>query len=217
MTRSAGYSLVEILVVVAIIGFLAVVGIGELNKFSRREELASNANQVSGLLQQAAITLRTRDAVTFVKIGPVYSTTIREEARVVRDFQLVADTCCGAGGLTVPNGVFDDPTLGATGDTVVQTLTVPVDRISLSTTAIQPAIEQANWSAGTVADTWVVGVNFRGQTISRTGVPVGGAVLLSMTHADMIAGSLRPLIAFQHRINPVWEVQLRRTVDGKTY
>ena len=211
-----GFTLVEMLVVVVLVGILAMLGMGELNKFSRREKLASTSIQMASLFQQAALAVRQRDAVVFVRIGPVTNVATAQGTLPFRDVQLVADTCCGAAG--AGNGSFDDPSLGATGDTVIQTLSLPMSELSLSTTALQPAIEKSNWSAGgTVDDTWVIGVNFRGQTISPTGAGLTGPAVLALTHADMVTGALKPLISYQVQVNPVWDVSVRRLVDGKAY
>jgi prepilin-type N-terminal cleavage/methylation domain-containing protein len=209
-----GFTLVESIVVVALIGILAMIGIGELNKLSRREKLASASTQLTVLLQQASLTVRQRDAVTFVKIGPAATVTTDHGDVPIRTIDIVADTCCGAGG--AGNGQFDDPTLGATGDTVVQSMSVSLNEISFSTvSAASPyPIEQTNWTAGSVSDTFVVGVNFRGQTISPSGTALSGPAVLAMTHADMVSGALTPFLNYQITVGPVWGVSLTRLVKG---
>jgi prepilin-type N-terminal cleavage/methylation domain-containing protein len=211
-----GFTLVEVLVVVVLLGIIAMIAVAELTKISRRERLLGYSMQLTTLFQQAPLMVRQRDAVVFVRIGPVANVVTPQGTLPFRDVQLVADTCCGAAG--TGNGSFDDPSLGATGDTVVQTVSLPMSELSLSTTALQPSIEQSNWSAGgTVDDTWVIGVNFRGQTITPNGAGVTGPALLALTHADMVMGSLKPLLNYQVQINPVWDVTVRRFVDGKVY
>ncbi len=221
---SRGFTLVEVIVVVALIAILAMVGFGELNKVSRREKLANYSIQLTTLLQQAALTVRQRDAVTFVRIGPAYAVGDLH----FRDIDIVVDTCCPA---ATGNGKFEDPKNGATGDSAVKdvlpakagmySMTVPLEQISFSLTSAAspyPMDPTMTWPAGSVADTWVIGVNFRGQTIEKGGTTLPGPAVLSMTHVDMVSGSLTPLINYQTVVNSVWDVAVHRVLaDGTNY
>ena len=220
-SRRRGFTLIEMLAVVVVIGITALIGFTEYRKISRREALSVQATQISTLLQQAAVTVRQRDAITWVKIGPAYSSFHRGLPTPFRDIQLVVDTCCGAGLAVQGNGVFDDPAgPGASKDTVVQTVAIPLDDVSFSTTAAPPAIEETNWGTGFLgqeAGSFVLGLNFRGQTIGPNGAAISGMATLSLTHPDMFLGRLTPLVNYQVRVNPIWDVVVRRTVDGKLY
>ncbi len=214
----------ELLVVLLIIGFLAILGIGELNKFSRRENLAGYASQTTMLLQNAATALRQSDSLMFVMVGPVYTTTVDGTTRSYRDLNLVADTCCsavvgGAAGATVGNGFFDTPKPAnpTQGDRIVQTIVLPVDQISLSTTDVTK-VQQTNWTEYPASsDTWVIGVNFRGVTIGPLGAGIaGGDAVLAMTHVDMVSAGLQPFLNYEIHVNPVWNVSVRRLVRNDT-
>jgi prepilin-type N-terminal cleavage/methylation domain-containing protein len=222
--RVRGYTLVELLAVVAIIGFLAMMGFGELNKVTRREALASASTDLTVLLQQAPVFMRQRDAVAFVRIGAVQTDGFYRgrSGRPYRDVTIHADTCDDAGVANSPNGRFNNC------DLVVQTARLQLFEVVLTTTAtddseLQSKIEQLNWTESpSGSDQWVIGVNFRGQTIGPAGNALGRAAVLSLTHHDMVevGGSkagLKPMVVFETHVDAVWEPSVRRLVEGKTY
>jgi len=225
--RTRGFTLIEILVVVVVIAIMAGIGIGELSKISRREALTAMSIQVSALMQQAQVVLRQKDAITFLKLGPTRLGVWRgQQIRNFRDLQLLVDN---------GNGTFDDPA-GGGGDTVAQTISISLDEFALSVARELPAVKPFSntsvlpsgattvWGTkdscvpctGMQDDTFVIGINFRGQTIGPDGNTITAA-RLGLTHADMANGNLSPLIDYEMSVNPIWEVAVKRTVEGKVY
>lgn len=52
-SRSDGYTLLELMTVVAVVGFMAVMGIGALKGYARREDTRAAARSVAGVLERA--------------------------------------------------------------------------------------------------------------------------------------------------------------------
>ena len=96
-----GFSLVEMLVVVAIVAILAAVAFPNIIGYTRNYRIKGAAQEVAGELQAArskAIMTNTNNGVSFVVVD-------RDSYRYVQEDLLVADTTRLSGMRTLPQGV----------------------------------------------------------------------------------------------------------------
>ena len=190
---SKGFSLIEILVVVAILGMIAVIATVAVSKVIKRERVSSDARQLQGFINNAFVQAQVRSRGVFV-------TGVRNAADGSHTFQLVEDTN--------GNSSLDGPTT----DLVIATQLVP------STTEVAgfpySGAPSAYGTFGT--NTWpftgsgstlkvILMCDSMGRAINPT-VPgqIGQPVTLSLTHVEMLTGTLNPKIRFDLQVFPLW-------------
>ena len=203
---SRGLSLVELLVVLAIVGILLGVGSIEAMKSIKRQQPASVAQDLQIFAKRVYTEGQRRSVVTFLRIAPV----------------------TGADPKSIPIEIWADQDadgrLDTTKDTLVETYPIPltdaggadVQRIALSLVA-KNQVETANWSYNTDGDPTkerILACDNFGRALDTSPVPpappaqIAGVATLSITHADMVAGNLRPRKNHQLRVSPAWNVQV---------
>jgi prepilin-type N-terminal cleavage/methylation domain-containing protein len=194
--RSAlGFTLVELLVVVAVIGIALLVGIQGLTSTVKRQNLASASNDLTAFAQRVQIEMQRRNTVSFLLVHPWTA-----QGTLV---ELILDTNA--------NGLPDDAVLAS------YTLR---PELALSSTSATGQTFNAQWTSP--ADgTHYLECDFQGRamitTLSAPPVTATGAQQISapatvpLSHSDMISGSLTPQVVYTLSINPVWKPSLART------
>ena len=201
-----GVSLVELLIVLAILGLIfgmAGILIGPPLKKAR---LASAANDLAVLMQRAAVEARTQRGgqglFVYIKGTPA-----------TRTFELLADTGGGGGG----DGVYQDPSGGAPPDSVIANVS-PVRLPAGIVFHNLPAPYNNCWSNwGVSGVNFVLGLDYQGRTVGpgAPGAPgrqINGFAAVNLTHADMASGLVTPLVVHRLTIGPVWGVRHTRLV-----
>lgn len=220
-----GFSLAELLVVVAILGISAlIVGI-EAYRAVKRQNTVAAAQDIQNFLQQAPIEMQKRNAFIFVRLtgrggSPATSAVL----------EMFADTHCDRTNSCTSAqtcGVLD---IGTPGDQLIRTYTVP-DYIALYACASGTCagnvddVQATNWfvDTSTSPNTRLIGVDFQGRayTYNPASIPTGptcvaneiprtmlpGIATLSISHVDMLKGTLSPGINYQIQINPIFAVK----------
>lgn len=199
-SRQRGFTMIELLVVVVILGAAILIGIAETSKMARKAKLAGASNDIMTFLQRVPLEMQSRGRVMFVRLTAVDLVTGK------RSLQMVADTNPAPSG----NGSLDNL------DTVVETLEIP-DYIQFSRDTIgdlQTNIFDVTGSG--TGSVLAVGVDFRGRTIRPGGAQIGGIATISVLHKDMVGTTptLKPPVDYQLRLGPVWNPSVVKLTKG---
>ncbi|MGQ9834802.1 MAG: prepilin-type N-terminal cleavage/methylation domain-containing protein [Thermoanaerobaculaceae bacterium] len=175
-----GITLVELLVVVALLGFLALLGTAQLTHIVQKNQLQSAARDVTSFLQSVPELVSKQQAPLFVRFfPPAGSAPARLE--ISRD---------------------------VTGTSVLRQLALrPEIRFSL-TSESNVDINWPKAAATQVytlrCDT------FGRATNADSGGQLGGEARLMLTHVNMLKGTLKPKYGFEVGVAPVWNVVSRK-------
>jgi prepilin-type N-terminal cleavage/methylation domain-containing protein len=223
----AGFSLIEMLVVVFIVGIIAAISTLSVSTTLKKARLETMAETVRGLIGRAKSYAVNNQANVFVILGPTgnaYGSTAGPKGII-----LLVDRN--------RNNVPDDAIINTTTDYVCSigqgALTqlvpgIPIrdrgnDDISLSIADVTKI--QANWpifagAAGGPATPYdqnfaILVVDPVGRTLDpNTFTMVANTMTLTVTHRDMVTGSLRPQQIRTVRISPLFGVSVVKNTES---
>ena len=202
--RRRGFSLVEILIVIAILGIAFSLGLSGLNSILKRQRLNRAAEDIKATAARTLTEMQNRNQPTFLVVGK-YVADKGTDVAVVLDAN-------GDGTLNEANdpngdGLFDD----AAPTVVLWRARVPVD-VALSNTGLTAQTFNTQWerpSAGPASA--VLLCDFLGRAvIPTTGAMITGPATVQLSHREMISGSLTPLVTYTVSIGPLFKTSLAR-------
>ncbi|HEX5856336.1 MAG TPA: prepilin-type N-terminal cleavage/methylation domain-containing protein [Thermoanaerobaculia bacterium] len=212
-----GFSLMEMMAVVAILGIVAVVGGAEISRTWKRQKLQSASTDIKVFFQRALPEMQRNDMPVLIQVGPAVPTGPPSPG--VPQFlpiYLIGD----ADGDGVVSGVpCRNPVAPAKGcpDLLIDQFNIVLispsgidQEFSLSATNTSQ-IESTFWSSN-VTD-WdtprFLRCDFQGRAINpASGRQVTAPATLVLTHVDHVRGSLHPPTRYVLSINPVWSVRV---------
>jgi prepilin-type N-terminal cleavage/methylation domain-containing protein len=211
-----GFSLVELLVVIFILGIVFIIGGSGISRAWKRQKLQSASTDLKILMQRALPEMQRRNMVTFVQIGPlVNNASVRYlPIRLIGDANGNGTLDAAANPATVasPDLLIDEYDIMVTGKTGVKGVTGVTPDFCLSTFDITQ-IQSVRWSNNSTD--WTVGrsimCDFQGRAIDvTTGRQLAGDATFVLTHVDVVNRSYMPATRFLLTINPVWSVRVRK-------
>lgn len=183
-----GFSLIEVIVVVAIMGVIAMIGIGQLSKALARQLVASGASDSRTAMQRVRTEGQNRNVMSFLRIAP-------PNANGTTPLQVIIDSN--------NNSQLDVGT-----DRVILDYPVAADLVvaSPAPAGVTGATTWDQWIARATNDHYV-GCDFLGRTVNpTTGVQVVRPARIELTHAGMVSGKITPQVTYTLSVNPVWNV-----------
>lgn len=218
-----GFSLVEMLVVVAILAVIVILGGGEISKAWKRQKMQSASTDIKVLFQRALSEMQRRNMRTFIQVGPVVppsAPTVGVPQHM--PLYLVGDAdgdgvlSCFANPPTVacPDlliAEYDIIVIGKTG-----TLgTTGVDQEFCLSDLDVTQVESALWSDNSLdwKNPRVLMCDFQGRAIDTlSNRQIAGPATLVFTHVNVVTGALMPPTRYVLSINPVWTVRVAKQI-----
>ncbi len=188
--RKRGFSLIEVLIVVALIGITAAIGFGFLSGIFRRQRLTSTAADLKTALQRVRTAGQNRNALAYLRVAP-------PEPDGTIPVQVYVDTN-GNSQLDIPGDLLAQEYLIRDEFTVA----------SPDPDGSGPAGAWDQWSVRATND-YAIGCDFLGRTVNPASqLQVVRPVRLELTRDDMVSGQLTPQVSWTLSVNPVWNVTL---------
>lgn len=215
--RRQGFSLLELIVVVAILGLTAVIGVTNISAAVRRQRLGTAAEEVKNLAGRALTEMQNRNSPTFLVFGR-YVTDIGTDVAVILDTDEDGDLDEAID----PNGdgLFDDTAAAL----LLWRTRIPPDvflsRDSTNASVVwagageQPQLRapDVDPTAPDLLFTRALACDFRGRALVPGAAPemIRGAARIQLTHRDMVAGSLTPSVVYTVTIAPLFKATVTR-------
>jgi prepilin-type N-terminal cleavage/methylation domain-containing protein len=223
-----GFSLIELMAVVVIIGIIFVIGGGSISRAWKRQKLQSASTDIRILFQRAYSEVQRRGVPVFVQVGPlvtvgaskslpIYLIGDLTQDGILDCFQKVPTVAC-------PDLLIDQYNIVVTGLTGTMGITAVNQEFCLSDAATSE-IKSSLWSDNTLPWTAARAImcDIQGRAISvalvagklvSTGRQIGAPATLVLTHVDVVSGDLPPPTRFILSINPVWSVRAVRQINS---
>lgn len=203
-SRRRGVTLIELIVVLAILGLALTFGLSGLNSAFKRQRLNTAAEDLKTLAGRALTEMQNRNVPTFLVFGNYI-------ADVGTDVAVVIDTN-GNGAWDVDknsDGLFDDPD---NDDEVLWRTRVPVD-VALSSTALATQTFNTQWarpSSGSVSAALMCDFMGRAMIPGATPAMITGPATVQLSHREMITGSLTPQVTYTVSVGPLFKASIAR-------
>lgn len=200
-----GFSLVELLVVVAILGLALVVGLGGVGSALKRQKLGSAAEELRHLGGRALVEMQGRNVATFLVFG-------RYVDGAGTDVGVVVDGNGDGDGFDVDrdgDGLFDD---AGNEDRVLWRFRVPAE-VALSTTAPDAQSFNSQWarpSSGPVSAALMCDFMGRAMIPGATPRMISGPATVQITHREMISGGLTPVVTYTVSVGALFGTTIGR-------
>ena len=215
--RRRGFSLLELIVVVAILGITALIGISNVNASLKRQKVATAAEEVKTLAGRALTEMQNRNAPTFLVFGR-YVAEIGTDVAVI----LSADEDTELDEAIDPNGdgLLDD----ASAAILLWRTRIPPEvflaRDSTSAAVVWAAageqpqlrIPDTDPAPPDLLFTNALACDFRGRALLPGVAPpmIRGPARIQLTHRDMVSGVLTPSVVHTVTIGPLFKATVTR-------
>ena len=216
-----GFSLIELLAVLLILGIMFVIGGGEIARAWKRQKVQAASADVKILFQRALSEMQRRSMQTFIQVGPVVTAGTAKYLPIYLIGDADQDGAVGAfcrnppaGALGCPDLLIDQYNIVVTGLTGTMGTTGVDQEFSLSAD-FTDQVQSTFWSDNTTPWTnpRVLRCDYQGRAIDPTsGRQIAAPATLNLTHVDVVGGSLMPPTRYVLSINPVWSVRVAKQI-----
>ncbi len=220
-----GFSLIEMLVVVAIIAIIVILGGGEISRAWKRQKMQSAATDIKVLFQRALPEMQRRNMQTFVQVGPHTTTSGAKYLPIYLVGDADGDGALGtfcqnpiAPATGCPDLLIAEYDIIDVGKTGVRGTSGVDQEFCLSEVAVDQ-VESTLWSDNNTS--WnnqrVLMCDFQGRAIDTlSGRQIAGPATLVFTHTGVVNGGLDPPTRYVLSINPVWSVRVAKQIKDST-
>jgi prepilin-type N-terminal cleavage/methylation domain-containing protein len=201
--QEEGFSLIEILVVVAILGLISVVMTIAASNTLKRQRLETVAHEIQSFLNRAYTTTSATGRSAFVWV----SAPATDGARTMRIYD-DSDN----------DGIFSSGS-----DEIIDTQPIPGDLVF---SAPPSSTAYRSWPSTSTTNTFIIECDIQGRAVdppqsstnssTTAGIPMTRPAVVSVTHKEMgSGGTLRPNIAYFMTVNLLWQPTIQKWVNGQ--